>query len=229
MNTLWTFGDSFTDFFYPPDKSEIHWRQKYIKFKGYTPKVYGEIIAEKLNLNLINLGMGGVDNSHILEMFCKVVDKIKEDDILIFGWTNQSRFRLVNKHNQWGHFNTEPINDKGFFSHKKFETFEFISENTVQELLINRTNVLYMLEIRNWIKLINFSTKNKIIHWTWCPDLSKCGIIRPKGYKSIKEETNGVVDDGHWCEDGHIEFADFLINLINKNINLNDFKRKNLI
>jgi len=86
-----------------------------------------------------------------------------------------------------------------------------------------------MLEIRNWIKLINFSTKNKIIHWTWCPDLSKCGIIRPKGYKSIKEETNGVVDDGHWCEDGHIEFADFLINLINKNINLNDFKRKNLI
>ena len=52
MNTLWTFGDSFTDFFYPPDKSEIHWRQKYIKFKGYTPKVYGEIIAEKLNLNL---------------------------------------------------------------------------------------------------------------------------------------------------------------------------------
>jgi hypothetical protein len=215
MNNLWTFGDSFTDYFYPPERSTIHWRQKYIEYKGYVPKVYGEIIAEKLGLNLINLGLGGVDNSHILEEFCKVVDKIKEGDILIFGWTNQSRFRLVNKSDQWGHFNPEPGNENGFFAHKKIETFEFISEKTIQELLINRSNFPYVLEICNWMKLINFSLKNKIIHWSWCSDLSKCGIILSKKYRNIKQETNGEVDDGHWCEDSHYEFSEFLIDILN--------------
>jgi hypothetical protein len=215
MANLWTFGDSFTDYFNPPKNSKIHWRQEYIEFKGYVPKVYGEIIAEKLDLKLINLGLGGVDNSHILEEFCKVIDKINEDDILIFGWTNQSRFRLVNKNNQWGHFNPDGRNDGGFFAHKKIETFDFISENTIKELLINRSTLPYTLEVCNWIKLINSSTKNKTIHWSWHTDLSKCGIIFSKKYKTIREETNGVVDDGHWCEDSHYEFSDFLIDVLN--------------
>lgn len=217
MKKLWTFGDSFTDFFYPPEKSTTHWRHDYIKFKGYTPKVYGEIIAEKLNLKLVNLGLGGVDNSHIMEEFCKVVDKINEGDILIFGWTNQTRFRLVNKYDQWGHFNPDPRYDNGFFAHKKIDTFDLLSERTIQELLINRSNILYSLELCNWIKLINFSIKNKVIHWTWYPKLSKCGIICSKKYKTIREETNEVVDDGHWCEDSHYEFSDYLIEILNSN------------
>lgn len=226
MANLWTFGDSFTDFFYPPKNSSIHWRQKYINFKGYTPKVYGEFMADKLNLNLINLGLGGVDNSHIMEEFCKVVDEINEDDILIFGWTNQTRFRLANNYDQWGHFNPDPRYNNGFFAHKKIDTFDFLSERTIQELLINRASVPYSLEICNWIKLINFSIKNnKVIHWSWYPQLTKCGIIISKKYKTIKEETDGVVDDGHWCEDSHYEFSDYLIEVLNSN----EKQLKNLI
>lgn len=226
MNTLWTFGDSFTDFFEPPKNSKIHWRQKYIEWKGYVPKVYGEIIADKLKMNLINKGLGGCDNSYIFEEFCKVCDLIKQDDIVIIGWTNQQRIRLATKNDSWGFFNPEKRNENGFFSHKSIDSFELLSERTIQEILINRESPLYIKEIGNWIKLINYNNKQiKIIHWGWDARISDIFGLHIKGYKTIKVETNGQVDDGHWCEDGHYELADYFIDKINSN----DFLKTKLI
>ncbi len=222
MNTLWTFGDSFTDFFKPPQNSGNHWRHKYIEWKGYIPKVYGEIISEKLNMDFINKGKGGCDNNHIFEEFCEVSKLIKENDIVIFGWTNQQRIRLATKNNKWGFFNPEKKTNNGFFAHIPLSEFDFISESTIQEMLINKESTLYLKELNNWIKLINLALKNiKTIHWGWDEKINNTSAIYIKGYETIKTETNGMVDDGHWCEDGHIKFADFLINVINNNINLN--------
>ena len=50
MKTLWTFGGSFTERY----TDKYNWSRDYIKWKGYTPKVYGDIIAEKLDLDLKN-------------------------------------------------------------------------------------------------------------------------------------------------------------------------------
>ena len=47
--TLWTFGDSFTARF-----ANTGWSTNYVKWKGYIPKVYGEIISDKLEMQLQN-------------------------------------------------------------------------------------------------------------------------------------------------------------------------------
>lgn len=215
MANLWTFGDSFTESYTPPNPSIRHWRHSYIEWKKYNTKVYGEFISEELDLNLINKGLGGCDNAHIFEEFCKVCSKIEENDIVIFGWTSQNRFRLANKNDRWGHFNKDSKSKNGFFSHKSLDTFEFISENTIMELILNRNNKLFGIEVRNWAKLINFSLKNnQIIHWTWDRNLSNVGIMWCGAYETITEETNGEIQDPHWSENGHREFSKFLINQI---------------
>ena len=48
--TLWTFGDSFTESL---SDNKADWVQKYIEWKGYIPKVYGEVIAERMEIKLV--------------------------------------------------------------------------------------------------------------------------------------------------------------------------------
>ena len=81
MKTLWTFGDSLTSPFNPPDNDLNHWKHKYVKWKGYVPKVYSELITENLNINLMNLGCEGIDNSQIFENFC-----IKIEETIFLVW-----------------------------------------------------------------------------------------------------------------------------------------------
>lgn len=218
MGKLWAFGDSFTDFYKPPVNSKVHWRQKYCEWKGYVPKVYVEFLAEKLNMDLINKGAGGCDNLSILEEFCKVCNRIQKDDVVIFGWTSPIRVRLADRYNKWGFFNPDVRNKNGFFSHKSLDSYDFLSEKTIQELIYNRDNILYILEINNWINLINHTLKDiHHFHWSWYTDLQNGNIFGAKQYRTIKNETNGEVDDGHWCEDGHKEFADLLAEKLFKN------------
>jgi len=218
MDTIWTFGDSFTEYYNPMKNAEPHWRTRYIDWKGYIPKVYGEFIAEKLNLKLINKGRGGCDNSFIFEEFCKVASEIKKNDIVIFGWTDVNRFRLFNKNNNCAFFNASIERDGEFFSHVSLDTFEFLSKKTIQEIIINRESEMFIYELSNWIQLINLFLKNiDVIHWSWDTQNSICkNMIISDNYQRIKNETKGVVDDGHWSENGHNQFSDFLIKQLSK-------------
>lgn len=218
MATLWVFGDSLSDFYYPHEWESHHWKHEYIKWKGYNTKVYSEFIAEKLNMKLVNCSRGGCDNTFIIGEFCKVCDQIQSDDIVIFGWTATSRFRLPNKTGQWIYFNREPKNEDGMFVHGPLR-FDTLSKNTISEMLINRFHSNFIVELCSWIKLINFSLKDiKVIHWSWYRYNSVCSIHHINTpYETIIQETNGDVADGHWSENGQYEFSKYLLNLINTN------------
>jgi len=199
MNTLWTFGDSMTE---PFQNNNAHWSLEYCNYKGYCPKVYGEILAEKLNMNLVNRGLGGIDNYTILEKICEVADKIKEDDIVIVGWTSPIRFRIINDHNVW--MSILP-------NYKKNQYTQLISQSTTDEIIVNRDNSLYIKEINNWIKLINKSFTNTI-HWSYAFN-SIDGVYLPS-FNRIITETNGKCNDTHYSETGHIELSNVLYELI---------------
>ena len=66
MATLWTFGDSMTAGY----TEGSGWADKYIEWKGYKPKIYPEIISDKLGMELKNLAKGGYDNYSIFETLC---------------------------------------------------------------------------------------------------------------------------------------------------------------
>ena len=71
----------------------------YIKHKGYQPKVFSEIISETLNLNLKDFSLGGSSNQGIFSKFVLNLDQIGEDDIFLFGWTQNVRFNVATKSN----------------------------------------------------------------------------------------------------------------------------------
>lgn len=220
MNTLWTFGDSFTQSYIPPADRGRNWRNDYIEWKGYDTKVYPEFIAEKLGLNLVNKGVGGCDNSYIFEEFCKVAAEIKKDDIVIFGWTDVHRFRLFNKENECGFFNANALDKDGgpIFSQEFFNTFDFLSIQTIEEMIINRDSKMFIYELCNWVNLINLFLKDiNVIHWSWDRNNSICkNITISTRYERIIDETKGSIIDYHWSENGHKVFSEHLIKKINK-------------
>jgi hypothetical protein len=207
MKTLWTFGDSFTEGY----TDRYQWSRDYIKWKGYVPKVYGDIISDKLNIVLKNMAISGSDNYTILERVCENVDKIKDDDLIIIGWSSPIRFRLVDQsETKWISLRELNYNSIDCFG-------KMISQSTFQEILINRTALLYTNEVNNWIKLLNQTFKyNKIIHWS--PFIKNLNGIYLNKFNRIRRETNEEVGDYHYSETGNIELANRLISIINKNI-----------
>lgn len=204
MGTLWIFGDSFSANFQPT--ALVDWRDKYINWKGYIPKVYGEIIAETFQLQLKNLSVGGNDNYTIFQTFCDNVEYIKNNDIVIIGWTSYCRFRLTDKNNWQQILPTVDFKIDG------------ISKQTIDEIFINReSSGKYVDEINSWIKLINLYLKNnKVIHWNW-DGLSydtKINGYHLNKFETIYKETNGVINDIHYSESGHKDLAEFFINKI---------------
>jgi hypothetical protein len=157
MKTLWVFGDSFTEGYKNfvirhPNGHDIEWRNKYINWKGYVPKVFSEILAEKLNIKFINKGIGGADNYTIFDSIIQSLEHIKNGDIVIIGWSTLSRYRLANNQNEfesitmwWQNASETALERIG------------ISQSTINDIMINRIdNKAYTNEINGYIKLINY-------------------------------------------------------------------------
>ena len=99
-----------------------------------------------------NLSVGGNDNYTIFQTFCDNVEYIKNNDIVIIGWTSYCRFRLTDKNNWQQILPTVDFKIDG------------ISKQTIDEIFINReSSGKYVDEINSWIKLINLYLKNLIL------------------------------------------------------------------
>jgi hypothetical protein len=209
LKTLWTFGDSFTQ---PFDETPFGWMIDYVKWKGYVPKVYGQIISDELGLCYENKARAGISNYDIFESICKSVNLIKDDDVIIIGWSNLLRFRLVNHPSShlWEAF--QP-------NYMGLKLPEGISIDTINEIIINRSNTeLYKEEVNNWIKLLKHTFKNNtILFWSWSdrdwgmPTSQYESMLPNSKYENIRDETNGEVNDNHWSETGHIQFANYIL------------------
>lgn len=94
MKKLHLFGDSFTeghklDLTFPPFKE---WK----KYRGGDfPPCWGELLSEKLGMEMVNHAVGGMSNSEIFQTICRHSHEFKKDDIVIINWTYPSRFRWV--------------------------------------------------------------------------------------------------------------------------------------
>jgi hypothetical protein len=216
MKKLWIFGDSFSA---TNKRNEIEkWRKLYIKWKGYTPKVWCEFLNDSLQLRLHNLSISATDNYSIFDTIIDSIDAISENDIVIIGWTSTLRFRLIDKSNK---FNTvRPSDSIGSSTLTHSNEYNSISINTINEMLINRDNELYQYELNRFIKIINKSLNTKnIIHWS--PFQSTQPIIHIHKInvlhylELIKEETNGEVNDTHYSENGHKDLAKYFYKILN--------------
>jgi hypothetical protein len=207
---LWIFGDSFSDEFTPPDYDNIYdFRRIYVNYKGYVPKVFGQLISEELDLEYRNHAEQGECNDGIFQNICDVSDEIKDGDIIIINWSYPNRFRIASKNGYWLRIvpNYEPDS----------KLLGDVSMNTINEILINRSSYLFIKEVDSKIKFINNAFKNNlIINWTPTNHKYKLALFLNE-YETISKETNGVINDGHYNENSHIKLAEYFIEIIRKN------------
>jgi hypothetical protein len=203
MNKLWTFGDSYTENF----RYDIWWCKDYLDWKGYIPKVYGQIISEKLNLELINIGQGGTNNYQIFQNICDNIMNFKKNDIVIISWTQLHRFRIVNKESEWEWF----YNDKEHIL-EKLEKCEYMSKLTIEQIILNRYNNKdkYLEEIKSWELIIKKALpNNNLIFWSPFDDDEYGEIIQM--FETIKKETNDTINNPHFSELGQAQLSEILL------------------
>lgn len=203
-NKLWCFGDSYTQRYNP----NVDWCKNYIDFKGYHPKVYCDFLGDELKIDSENLGVGGYDNYSIFETLCKNIHRIKEDDIIIIGWSSVIRFRLASKDGSWVKFVPGAVTDFHISHHTD------VSRTTIEEIFINRDNHVYFNEVNSWIHFINCTMKNnKIVHWTPFDDNVNLNAHKLLKLETIKMETE-TVEDNHYSENAHKKLSSMFIEIL---------------
>jgi hypothetical protein len=219
MPTLFTFGCSYTEDFnlniLPTNYED------YKKFRGGNfPNTWPEVLGDKLNYNINNCGKGASGNNQIFHRFCKEVNNIQKNDIVIIEWSYSHRYRWVSmSNNEWMSLGSGQANSID------------ISENTHEEICFNRSHQLYIDEVYDYMKLIDCLSNSvgfELYYWS-----GDCNIIYPVpipkrqnkkflltnligvdnetpfnevfklGGKRIFEETNGEIQDFHFGESAH--------------------------
>jgi hypothetical protein len=207
-NTLYVIGDSFSAKYYckPNDNTTY---DHYRIYKGGTlPKTWSELLADELNLNLVNFAVGGNSNYQIIDDFCKVAKTISKNDMLFIGWTDTMRFRLYSEVSK----NFVKTNLNGYD-----EYLPNISPNTINEITINRSDNYWTNEIYSWeivIKRLSMLIGFKLHIWSFFDQFPEYNIfptLLNSGATRIFEETNNEIKDAHFGEKGHqVQFEHFI-------------------
>lgn len=191
--------------------------KRYYEYRGGTfPPVWSEILAEKLGLELVNTARWGADNYTIFENFCKLSDQINSEDIVIIGWSQTLRFRLYSE--TWNILASLNVWDT-----KDNHHLPNISQQTINEVLVNRDNSLWVDEVYNWMNIINRLSKLvnfKLLHWSFFtefPEMYLINTLLDLGAEYITHETKGEVKNEHFGEIGHQVQAEYFKNIILNN------------
>lgn len=217
MRKLFTFGCSYTDYFYE------EWYETYYKFRNNNfPKIWSEILSKELNFDLINYGELGSGNQRIFRQICKHIDEIKKDDLVIIEWSYVHRY-------DWFIFDTQELRT---FGAGPMEDQPYLSSNTHNEIIVNRTSKFYYDDI---IYLTNLLIKLfdvmgvKVFFWSveyfnfydqevifikhrskilMIDEIEKMKssvftVILSHGGEYIKDETKSLINNLHLGEKGH--------------------------
>ena len=224
MSTVWAFGDSMTAPFngIPSEPSP------YRMWLGRDAKDTSTFVAEHYGFQSKNKAVYGSSNAAIFHQFVQQLKNIESGDILIFGWTAISRYRIVeNDKSMFGGLRWKNIS-QGILNNPGFGCVDgtHVTKEVAQQFLLNRCDFqsLYEGEVNEWIDFINDWAKLKevkVIHWSWCN--SKIGgkqnlnLSFPViNYTDMTKESNGMIKDVHYGERGHYELSKDINKYIDK-------------
>jgi hypothetical protein len=188
--TLWVFGDSFSASL--AHKLNRSWSTDYIRYLGYHPSIFPELISRDLDLYLKNVSEPGIGNESILDLISLNLKNIKQGDLVIIGWSSPTRWRFVEDDN-WkvvGAFETQT---------------DILDTKTMNEVSQNRLHGLYEEELFHRAEIVNKALgypNSYIYQWTWYPIQPYKLIHRIRGER-IKDETKGELEDNHFSKNSH--------------------------
>jgi mRNA-degrading endonuclease RelE of RelBE toxin-antitoxin system len=233
-NSLWSFGCSFTAEYHPIDNDPPNTYDLYKKWKGGNlPDIWPTLLSKKLNLVNQNKGSGAISNYRIFYNFCDYCNQIKENDTVIVQWTSPYRFLFADDL----HFLNDILPSVHYSNYNM---------NTIEDILVNRTNSVWVQELIHFTKIINELCKEKgakVFYWaynedliwsyieTYWDDYNSDIVITPEKYQllthldkatdnrhTIERETDGEIQDAHLGELGHIAQSEYFYNFIKNKI-----------
>ncbi len=156
MSKLWTFGDSFTfghgcrPFL---KGSNVINEVYYTNYIDLSKPIWAEYLSQKLNLELLNLGLNGASNELILDKVFDNINNLKKEDLIIIQISTSGRydfpfFKEKKLLGGWGKeerdFIYDPNNKSPYFLKTVFNTtitknYEDVGENA---LLFSTENVV---------------------------------------------------------------------------------------
>jgi hypothetical protein len=212
MNTLHTFGDSFT---FGHGCVEHCSFTEYYKYKKEGDDIWPNHLGKKLGVNINNYGKTASCNEQIFDSIVNNFDSIKENDIVIIEKTYHDRLSIPNDSEWISTLSTEYNTSKwwrnkleNFFSKEEMETlinfqYYFSPKKLYEKRNNNRFNFLKKI-------LINNTKVKDCIIW----DMPKIY----NNFESIKSASNNKFLDWHFSFNGHKQFAEYIENIINKKI-----------
>lgn len=211
MKNIWCFGGSMSQSY----DSNAKWFKKYAEWKGFIIKSYPELLNDFFKSELFNYSEDSNNNSSIFQCLCDNINKIEKNSLVIIHWTPFVRFRMIDN-NMWKNFTPNNID---------FDDLQDISKNTINEILINRLDLEYEKEIYSWESIIKKALKDCFLIFVY-PDyygniktftkIDFNGIINHLEIERISQETNKLIRDNHYSENGHRQMFISILSLLNE-------------
>ena len=196
MNTLWTFGCSFTNSLgishthaghLSTGTTNVQWFQH--KLDQYA---WSNQLGSKLGLKVVNYSKGGGSVDDILRWVIKCLPKIQEGDVVVLGQTFGLRLRHPKRKpedNSWTNYLVGAEEDQT--DPRFLFTMEYLEPKL--DLILNDDTETFS----NLVKCI--TSKNvKVVWWDWNLWTS---------YETWREWSNNELDDGHFSINGNTHFS----------------------
>ena len=209
MNTLWTFGDSMTFGHGCNELCVSDTKEEYLPYKKEGDDIWTNHLGKLLNCKVNNFGKNGVSNDYIFDKIIDNFDNIKENDIVIINTTLYGRIdvpigdslcNVLSSYEGAKKIIKDHINEE---EKEKIESvinfqYHFSNHQFYKERHKNRFEFL-----RN--RFVNDKKISFFFMWSLEDD---DGIYR--SFQTIKDHTNGKINDTHFSFKGHLDFAHYI-------------------
>lgn len=197
INTLWVFGDSFTNHTY--ENCPTRFKHEIIQWPS--------IISDKYKMELQNFGQVGYSNPQIIHSILCNLSKIKKGDSVVIGFSDPLRIltikdKKIKTFTNSFYFKTK--NDKNV-DEKDYYSFKY-----TKNILIPNEEVIYNFYKEQLIGI------EKIVKSMGCYVYIFDHLIW-KSFESVTKQTKGKVVDQHWSKYGHEKMANHVLNHLYKN------------
>jgi hypothetical protein len=212
MNTLWTFGDSMTFGHGCNNNCPSNTREDYQKFKKEGDDIWPNHLSKLLNYSVKNLGKNGASNDYIFDSILDNYDDIDKNDIVIINMTLFGRIDV-------------PIGDNVHNVLSMYERADKIlssdAEKENNEIIESIVNFQYHFSNHQFYKdrhkkrfnyIRDRFKKDKKIKFFFMWSLEDDDNIY-RSFQTIKDHTQGTINDTHFSFNGHFNFAHYLYSL----------------
>lgn len=226
MNTLWTFGDSFTFGYACNELCTTKIQLDYLPYKKQGDDIWPNYLGKMLGYKVKNMGKNGVSNEYIFQTIIDNFNNINENDIVIINMTHHGRIEVPVEDDVLNIFFNDKLNtnasNKELIKKSLQRILNYKNIEDVDEIYTTIVNFQYYFMGNSYYKNKNIKKfkflEERLINEKKVKFCFLWGLEENKdilnSFEKINEHTNNKIEDGHFSFNGHKFFSNFIHSLI---------------